>query len=409
MKTRRLPTVIDLFSGAGGLSGSFERAGFHTIGAVDVDPDCIATLQATQQARLTIKGSRRTYLECTRLLRADVRDVVRSDLVPEDAPTAWRPDVLAGGPPCQPFSSAGAGLGLNDPRGKLFTHFVRLAGELQPRMILFENVAGLVTAKGHDGQPGGVLRLIQSRFEEIGYACRFALLNAADFGAGQRRVRLYMLASKNEALPHFPLPSHAAKPERSLQKWVSLAARLSSLPVPAPHDVIRPTGNRAHELLALQPGSGLKSVGIVEANRPSGHWGYRQDCFVADPTIPARTIRAASTPDWIQANEGLRRLTWRECAALQGFADDWVFEGSRASRYRQIGNAVQGDIGTAIAVELAEALSRQAFQQPVSALWPTSFDKRVRYTSMEERVNGAHRRAARSRRTESIEMLCAAE
>lgn len=408
-RSARLPTVIDLFSGAGGLSGSFERAGFHTVAAVDVDSDCIATLKATQQARLKIMGLRRTYFEGAKLVRGDVRAIGKSDLAPDDAPSSWRPDVLAGGPPCQPFSSAGAGLGLDDPRGQLFTHFVRLAEELQPRMILFENVAGLVTAKGHDGKPGGVLRLIQDRFEEIGYACRFALLNAADYGASQRRVRFYMIASKDEALPQFPLPSHSAQPERNLQPWVSLATRIVGLPAPALDEIIYPKGKRMHELQALEPGTGLKSVGIIEANRPSGHWGYRQDCFLTDPTLPARTIRAASTPDWIQTQDGLRRLTWRECAALQGFAHDWAFEGGRTSRYRQIGNAVQGDIGTSIARELARALAKPVLQRPISAPWPASFDKRVRYTAMEERVNGAHRRAARSRRIRGVEMLCAAE
>ncbi len=407
--TGRLPTVIDLFSGAGGLSGSFERAGFCTVAAVDIDSDCIKTLEATQRARLSITGSRQIYLDGTKLIRGDVRVIGRSDLVPTDVPSSWRPDVLAGGPPCQPFSSAGAGLGLDDPRGQLFTHFVRLAEELQPRVILFENVAGLVTAKGPDGKPGGVLRLIQSCFEEIGYACRFALLNAADFGASQRRVRLYMTASKNEAIPNFPLPSHSARPESDLLEWVSLATRIASLPAPAFEDIIHPKGKRAHELQALEPGTGLKSIGIVEANRPSGHWGYRQDCFVADPALPARTIRAASTPDWISTPEGLRRLTWRECAALQGFAPDWVFEGGRTSRYRQIGNAVQGDIGTAIAFGLRRALAKRASQMPVSAAWPASFDKRVRYTAMEERVNGEYRRAARSRRGQGIELLCAAQ
>lgn len=405
-----IPSVIDLFCGAGGLSGAFERAGFCTVAAVDIESDCIATLEATKQAKLPIVGSRRSYLEGANFLRSDIRDVRKADLAPLGSAPDWRPDILAGGPPCQPFSSAGAGLGLNDPRGQLFKHFVRLASELQPRIVLFENVAGLVTAKGSDGQPGGVLRLIQRRFEEVGYACRFALLNAADFGASQRRVRLYMIASKDEALPAFPRPSHsAAAAINGLQPWVSLATRLAGLPSPTVDEIIRPNGKRAHELEALMPGTGLKSIGIVEANRPSGHWGYRQDCFVADQTLPARTIRAASTPDWIRTPEGLRRLTWRECAALQGFAKDWAFEGGRTSRYRQIGNAVQGDIGEAIARELKRVLAERVSAKPVSAPWPAAFDKRVRYTAMEHRVNGEHRRVARALRSQATEMLCAAE
>lgn len=403
------PSVIDLFCGAGGLSSAFERAGFHTVSATDIEPDCIASLQATQKSGLVIPNSNRHYLHGTKLLLSDISKISRADLIPDGAPSSWRPDVLAGGPPCQPFSSAGAGLALADPRGRLFTHFVRLARELQPRMILFENVAGLVTAKGQDGQPGGVLKYIQHQFEAAGFACGFALLNAADYGGAQRRVRLYMVASRDEALPHFPNPTHSNVSNSGLRRWISLGDCIAAVPAPATHDIIRPNGKRAGELEALKPGSGLKSLGIVEANRPSGHWGYRQDCFVADPEVPSRTIRAASTPDWIRTLDGLRRLTWRECAALQGFAPNWLFEGGRTSRYRQIGNAVQGNIGEAIARALMEALDRRQPAQPVSTPWPATFVKRVRYTAMEERVNGEHRRVARSRREQSVEVLCGAE
>lgn len=403
------PSVIDLFSGAGGLSGAFERAGFRTLAAIDLDQDCIATLKATQAAHVRIGKSRRCYLEGARIIKEDISDVNGSSLVPEGVSSDWRPDVLAGGPPCQPFSSAGAGLSLDDPRGQLFTEFVRLAGELKPRFVFFENVAGLVTAKNRDGQSGGVLQLIQKRFEEVGYACRFTLLNAADFGGAQRRVRLYMVATKDEFLPNFPAPTHAENGAFGLSPWVSLRDCLTLIPGPNSRDIVRPTGKRVDELRALRPGEGLRSNGIVEANRPSGHWGYRQDCFLADPNRPSRTIRAASTPDWLRTEEGLRRLTWRECAALQGFDRNWVFEGSRASRYRQIGNAVQGQVAGTLARHLFGAANEVAYGLPVSAPWPSEFSKRVRYTMMEQRVNGDHRQAARASKDLLSRTLCAAE
>lgn len=389
-------TAIDLFCGAGGLSTALERSGFSSVAAVDHDRDCIATLRRNQAKKISIVGTARKYLEETKLLQGDIREITRADLVPADAPENWRPDVLAGGPPCQPFSAAGSGLGLNDPRGQLFQHFVRLAEELRPRFILFENVAGLVTAKGKDGLPGGALKLIQSHFESAGYACRFELMNAADFGAPQRRVRLYMIASCDENLPTFPDPTHSDGRLSDTRAWQTLGEFLAHLPDPLEEDIVRPTGKRADELVKLRPGTGLKSGGIVEANRPSGHWGYRQDCFVADPMLPSRTIRAASTPDWLQTEAGLRRLTWRECAALQGFPTPWEFEGARASRFRQIGNAVQGEIGEAVAKTIVDALGCPVTVKPVSAPWPSNFIKRVRYTAMEARVNGAHRQAAKA-------------
>jgi DNA (cytosine-5)-methyltransferase 1 len=400
------PSVIDLFSGAGGLTAALESVGWDTVAAVDSDADCVATLQANKERRIRVAGiGGKSYLGRATLIRSDIREVNATDLRPPKTSSRWRPDLLAGGPPCQPFSSAGLMRGISDPRGQLFREFVRLTAELRPRFVLFENVAGLVTAKSPDGKPGGVLHRVQRAFEKVGYACRFELLNAADFGAAQRRVRLYMIASSGEALPEFPHATHTQGSgsligwAKNAHPWTSLSQFLPMLPSPHDEDIVRPTGSRARELARLSPGTGLRAKGIVEANRPGGHWGYRQDCFVADLTVPARTIRAASTPDFIRLSDGsLRRLTWRECAALQGFPADWLFVGTRASRFRQIGNAVQGNVGQAIGAMLFRAASERSLAQPTSAPWPPAFHRRVRYTAMEHIVNGAHRAAARELR-----------
>lgn len=398
--------AVDLFCGAGGLTAGLERAGFHTVAAIDQDRDCIATLEATRAARIP-SAPGRTHLDGTRVLQADVADLCGSDLRPPHAPTDWQPALLAGGPPCQPFSSAGRQRGVEDPRGRLFLHFVRLAAELQPPFVLFENVRGLLTAKTPDGRPGGVLELVQRSFEEVGYACRFALVNAADHGAAQRRVRLFMLAAHGRRLPEFPAPTHAREPDDTLldvrKPWTTLAEFLADRPEPDPRDVVRPPPSRRDALAALRPGQGLRSGGIVEANRPGGHWGYRQDCFLADPRMPARTVRAASTPDWIRLpDDSLRRLTWRECAALQGFPDGWDFQGTAASRFRQIGNAVQGDVAFALGRSLAAAAADTRPRRPRSAPWSDDLLRRVRYTAMEQRVNGTVRAEHRRRGSGSV-------
>lgn len=403
--TTNAPTAVDLFCGAGGLLAGLESAGWNTVSAIDADRDCIETLRRTQSGRLSIPGQRqRVFLSGTRLLQADIAVVRGKDLKPAGVTKTWRPDLLCGGPPCQPFSSAGRMLGIEDPRGRLFLDFVRVADELRPRFILFENVAGLVTAKTPDGTPGGVLRLVQQAFEDIGYACRFHLLNAADYGAPQRRVRLFMLASRDEALPEFPHATHArcdgAQPILGVRSWVTLGEFLSTQPEPDAVDVVTPSPRRARELATLRPGTGIRAAGIIEANRPSGHWGYRQDCFLADPNLPARTIRAASTPDWVKLSDGmLRRLTWRECAGLQGFDPRWDFVGTIASRFKQIGNAVQGDLARVLGRHLIESASHRERARPASAPWPPSFTKRVKYTAMEHAVNGSHRAAARRLKT----------
>lgn len=245
--------------------------------------------------------------------------------------------------------------------------------------------------------------MVQDAFEDAGYATRFALLNAADYGAPQRRVRLFMLASRGRGLPEFPAPTHAREPDdtllRVVKPWVTLGEWLADQPEADPGDVVRPPGSRREALEALAPGTGLRTGGVVESNRPGCHWGYRQDCFLADPDLPARTVRSASTPDWVRGGDGsLRRLTWRECAGLQGFPDGWAFQGTVASRFRQIGNAVQGHVADALAATLADAAADTRRRQPRSAPWPAEFYRRVRYTAAEHRVNGGARAAARESR-----------
>jgi DNA (cytosine-5)-methyltransferase 1 len=154
-----------------------------------------------------------------------------------------------------------------------------------------------------------------------------------------------------------------------------------------------PTGLRERELLALSPGTGIRTGGVVEHQRPGGHWGYRQDCFLADLSLPSRTIRAASTPDWIRPRGGLmRRLTWRECAALQGFPSQWVFEGQRDAKFRLVGNAVQTHMATAVGVALLGALRMGPTKAaPASPPWPEYFARRIRGAAADHRANVASR------------------
>lgn len=398
MPAAQSATVVSLFSGAGGLDVGLERAGWKTVVATDFDADCVATLTKSRDARLPVESeSGQAFLAGTRIVQGDIADLSSEDLRPADAPTTWRPALVAGGPPCQPWSSAGLQQGFADPRGQLVEHFIRLVGELRPHYVLMENVRGLVTAVGPSGKPGEALQLIQSGLADVGYASAVALLNAADYGAAQRRVRLFLVASSDHSLPSFPDPTHQSADELTLlethKPWISLGELLARLPPPDPDDVVRPKGEHARQLAALEPGTGLRTQGRVESNRPGGHWGYRQDCFVTDPSLPSRTIRAASTPDWVREPDGdLRRLTWRECAALQGFPQSWRFTGTIASRFRQIGNAVQTNVAEVMGRALLTALAQgPADQPPVSPPWPVEFHRRVRYTVSEHRVNGEHR------------------
>ncbi|WP_438000022.1 DNA cytosine methyltransferase [Sorangium sp. So ce185] len=386
--------MISVFSGAGGLDIGLERAGWHIETACDIDTAAVASLRASQSARIPIEGSpTRRYLDGTRILEADVRDLRGADLRPAGAKSTWRPSLLAGGPPCQPWSSAGLQRGFKDARGLLIAQMLRLADELKPRYVLMENVRGLLTAVGPKGQHGEAIQIIQAEWENLGYAVNWALMNAADYGAAQRRVRLVMMATADHHLPSFPEPTHDEVSGLFRKPWVSLGEFLARRPKPDPADVVVPCGKRAAELMALEPGTGIRTGGTVEHQRPGGHWGYRQDSFLADLSLPSRTIRAASTPDWVKPDgESMRRLTWRECAALQGFPDEWVFEGPREAKFRLSGNAVQTDMAKALGTTLIEALKQgQSKITPESPEWPAYFSRRIRGAAADHRANAASR------------------
>jgi DNA (cytosine-5)-methyltransferase 1 len=391
---------VSLFSGAGGLDIGLERAGWQVAVATDSSVDSMATLRESRDRAIAVRGGRLTHLARTRLLEADVADLGGLDLRPARAGAGWRPDLLAGGPPCQPWSSAGQQRGLNDPRGQLIGHLLRLVDELRPRFVLMENVRGLVTAVGAAGTPGEVLRSIQRDLNTLGYANRVATLNAADYGAAQRRVRLFLLATAEYDLPEFPEPTHDRHARHGRKPWVTLGEALSALPAPDAQDVVVPQGPRAEALRSLVPGTGIKTGGKVMNNRPGGHWGYRQDSFLADLALPARTIRAASTPDWVQLpGSEMRRLTWCESAAIQGFPGEWRFVGGTTSVFQQIGNAVQVDIAEAIGKTLLDTLRRGVSAEPPrTPPWPTELLKRVKYTEAEHRVNGDLRVRVKARR-----------
>lgn len=402
MGRRSPPTLVSLFTGAGGLDVGLESAGFKCVAALDSEADCVATLEASQKARIPCPSGSH-YLEGARIHGKPVEQVKAGELRPPGAGSDWRPDLLAGGPPCQPFSKAGKQESVNDPRGRLFEHFVRLARDLQPRLILFENVRGLVTVRGPKGEPGEALNLVKDAFESIGYGTTFALLNSADFGAPQRRVRLFMMASKTSPLPLFPSPTHAETVNADLfgpvSPWVTLGDYLNTCGPASEEDIVRPSPELAELLKGVPPGSGLKSPGARETTRPGGHWGYKQGTFIADPRKPARTVTAAATQDWIRVKDGsLRRLTWRECAGIQGFPEAWCFVGKRDSKLRQIGNAVPTIFGKVLGESLLKVLGNSGGHSGAvkSEPLPPNFLAAIEYTRREHKRNGDSRRIVRS-------------
>lgn len=396
---------ISIFSGAGGLDLGLEQAGWDCLFATDHDAAAVATLERNQGYAL---GQGRRALAHTIIKQADVRDLQGTKILSELGLHKGDVPLLAGGPPCQSWSSGGLQKGFSDPRGRLVDDYLRLAKEIDARWLLFENVRGLLTARGEDGVPGSALAYVRSSLHECGWLSKVALLNAADYGVPQRRVRLILIGYRAGDEPSFPNMTHSSAPTNQERPWVTLGECLARLSPPTEEEIIRPTGKMALELAHLQPGTGAKSEGKKEATRPGGHWGYKQGAFIADTLKAARTVTASSQQDWIRDPIlDLRRLTPRECAAIQTFPPEWVMVGNRQAQYRLIGNAVPPELGRVLGLALAEAYSQRPKPLPLAqdvtlAPLPAELQSAIAYTIKEDRRNGPSRRATGKRSAEVV-------
>ncbi len=388
-----MATFISLFSGAGGLDVGLERAGWDCLFATDYDPVAIRTLSANRGR--PIGGGRRALANCI-IEAGDARTLSGGEILAKIGVARGQVPLLAGGPPCQSWSSGGRQLGFDDPRGRLIDDYLRIASEVDARWLMFENVRGLLTARGLDGAPGSALASFRQRLLHRGWQTRVELLNAADYGVPQRRVRLILIGYRAGDAPAFPKPTHGVATGRS---WLSLGDCIAAIDPPADDEIIRPSGKMAADLANLPAGTGAKSPGKREATRPGGHWGYKQGAFIADLRLPARTVTASTQQDWIRDPAlGLRRLSPRECAAIQTFPSDWIFEGTRSDRYRLIGNAVPSQLATHIGVALHDHIV--GFVSAAPCRWdelqplPARLQSAISYTVREERRNGVSRRTA---------------
>jgi DNA (cytosine-5)-methyltransferase 1 len=391
---------ISLFSGAGGLDIGFELAGWDCLYASDIDKNAIETLKLNKG--LKVNGI--SLLNDAVIEQADIRDVSGKDILDKIGRKKGEIKLLVGGPPCQSWSSAGHQLGFDDPRGQLFKDYVRIAVDTGVKWIIFENVRGLLTARGMDGKPGSALEHIRKILLDAGFQTEVELLNAADYGVPQRRVRLVLIGYRNGDKPPFPKPTHSKVPtEKNLKKWVSLASCLKAIPPLTNEEIIRPNATLEAQLSLLSPGSGVKSPGKSETTRPGGHWGYKQGAFIADTSNAARTVTASAQQDWVKDEVlGLRRLAPRECACIQTFPKDWNFAGKRSDEYRQIGNAVPPMLAFRIALELksyvetSDNLNLSDMHNKNSELSPLNKNliSAVAYTIRDENRNGESRRKA---------------
>ncbi|TVP60386.1 MAG: DNA (cytosine-5-)-methyltransferase [Nodularia sp. (in: Bacteria)] len=362
---------ISLFAGAFGLDLGMEQAGFHTVSVVEIDPDATKTIVFN-----------RPHLAESAVPR-DIQLVSAQTLLEEGGRVlnlgrALRPgevDLVTGGPPCQPFSTAGKRQSIGDPRGSLFMDFIRVVKEIKPRFFVMENVRGLLSAplqhRPHvhrgvgflplepDEMQGAALRVVLAEMKNIGYSVVYHLLEAADYGVPQSRQRVVFIGSRDHEPLSFPLPTHC-KNGIKLPKWHTLQEALRGLIDPKP-EFFPYSHNRLKYLKLLKAGQNwrylpdeLKEEAMGGAYKSGGgKVGFYRRLGWNKPSPTVTTSPHQKATDMCHPEE-LRPLSVRECAWIQTFPDDWVFYGSCASKYRQIGNAVP--------VQLARAIGKHIYQ-----------------------------------------------
>lgn len=330
---------IDLFSGCGGLSCGLEMAGHKCLLGVDANEDALKSFAANHQHASVFCG------DIKKLSEKKLSELLKGKNV----------DMVVGGPPCQGFSTVGKGE-VKDERNQLFKEFVRIVKITNPKIIIFENVTGLVAKKNKS-----ILKQIFNYFEKLGYNMDARVLSAEEFGVPEKRRRTIIMGVRN-AECIFPNISHGPRANKKV-KTVSDALKnlKASNGKTYNHDLelAKITNSEDRERLRyIPPGKGIRYEEDEKSYLPRKlrygiDWNqlrerrFRQTRLQRLPlNEPSPTILTSRTSYYhpIEA----RYLTPREAAACQSFPNSFVFYGSQTAIFRQIGNAVPPKLAQAL-------------------------------------------------------------
>jgi DNA (cytosine-5)-methyltransferase 1 len=324
-------TFIDLFSGCGGLSHGLEMAGHRCLLGVDMNKEAIQTFAANHHEASVYLG------DIKKLNEKKLNSLLKGQKV----------DMVVGGPPCQGFSTVGRGE-VEDERNQLFKEFVRVVKVTKPKVILFENVTGLVAKKNQ-----AIMEKIFKHFEKLGYNMDARVMSAEEYGVPEKRRRTIIMGIKDGECT-FPLPTHGSRVKKSP---VTVEKALKNLKAKDGktynHDVTlaQVKNKEDRERLKFIPaGKGIRYQADEKAYLPKRlHFGinweklrehrFRQTRLQRLPwTDPSPTILTSRTSYYHPVEP--RYLTPREAAACQSFPNDFIFHGSQTAIFRQVGNAV---------------------------------------------------------------------
>lgn len=316
--------IISLFAGAGGLDLGFKKAGFNTIWANEYDN--------------TIWETFKFNFPETHLEKRSITDVPFSEI-----PKAIG---IIGGPPCQSWSEAGAGRGINDKRGKLFYEYIRVLKNKEPLFFLAENVSGILLPRHKEA-----FQEIIKQFESVNYNVAYKLLNAHDYNVPQDRKRVIIVGYHKSIGKTFRFPEAESKK-------LTLQDVIADMPEPT-KALAYNSANQSNDLNLPNHeymNGGFSTI-YMSRNRVRS-WDEPSFTIQAGgrhapihPKAPKMKFIAEDKRIFVPGKEHLyRRLSVRECARIQTFPDDFIFQYSKvADGYKMVGNAVPVNFAFAIA------------------------------------------------------------
>lgn len=439
--------LLTLFAGAGGLDLGLELAGFEAVAASELEAFACSSLRANkvlpnltpgefdhwfssqtaqrcysaadEEKMISLKSRVRkslggfSFLKSAQILEGDLRSMSSKMLMDAARVKCGELTLVAGGPPCQPFSRAGKRQSVEVETGQLFREFVRTVSDLRPRWFLFENVKGLILTKTDvvfyhckpcarkaavafddrlmylagklpyvrcdscqspdiilsvERKPGGSLDIILREFELIGYKCEHAILNAANFGSPQMRERLIIVGSRDNEKFSWPAPTHSNRlanttlelfTEDNVRPWVSM------------REALWINGHPTYGVLGPEAVLWVKNVVrphdepvTWSLDRPSPTIGAHQSAklAIAPFGVPVEQLarqqwhvlgRRQSDLPHVQVDH--EYLSDQELLTLQTFPSFWYLHGTRMQRASQIGNAVPVSLAQAIGKVIMDA------------------------------------------------------
>ncbi len=386
---------IDLFAGCGGLSEGFYKQGFHALLHLEIDKTACKTLST----RMRYYGY--SEEEISRAVMCD--DITRDGLLDDmDKRIKDKVDIIIGGPPCQAFSSVGRAQDpnsmQNDPRNYLFENYLDVLNHYKPKLFIFENVKGLLSARPKGIRIFDIIVREMSKTYKIVSDPNVLLLNAADYGVPQIRERVIIIGVRKdiniEPIEIYENIIKTHSDDGKLLPYVTVREAISDLPKLLAGEgkervkkknhvtndflnkiknedgiVLNHVARNHNELdqerykILSQNKWQLKDLAKVRPDlihHDPKHFGNRYT--VQEYDKPGRTVVAHLYKDgnlFIHPDpKQARTFTVREAARIQSFPDDFLFEGSRTEQYKQVGNAVPPLMAEAFAKALHKFLDQ---------------------------------------------------